>query len=268
MRPRGILIVEDSSRFRNVVRRALSGEAYTLYEAGSVAEGISQLDNNPQVSVVLLDLSLGRGSGREILEHIRERASRYRVIILTAHEEHLAAEQAREFSVFNYLPKAVRSFTEAIRFTVKQAFLDLDKVQYPIKVFMSYTNPDFDKVTWIHRRLQDNGFVPWIDRVDIQPGYAWDKEIDRAINQCDCVLSCLSDIAVKRLSYFQRETELAVERYDKVGEPFIIPLLFDNCDMPKEFTERRIHHISYDPLHDDWWKKLVGTLRSIDLSER
>jgi hypothetical protein len=73
---------------------------------------------------------------------------------------------------------------------------------------------------------------------------------------------------VKRLSYFQRETEVAVERYDKIGEPFIIPLLFDNCEMPREFVERKIQHIRYDPLHDDWWKKLVGTLRSIDVSGR
>jgi hypothetical protein len=78
--------------------------------------------------------------------------------------------------------------------------IDIENAPCPVRVFMSYTNPDFDKVTWIYRRLKDNGFIPWIDRVDIRPGYPWDKEIDKAISECDCVLSCLSDIAVKRLS--------------------------------------------------------------------
>jgi hypothetical protein len=155
--------------------------------------------------------------------------------------------------------------TAAIRFAVSDAFDYIEHGPLPIKVFVSYTNPDFDKVTWIYRRLKDNRFVPWIDKVDLRPGFSWDKAIETAISECDCVLSCLSDIAVKRLSYFQKETRLAVARYDSVGEPFIIPLRFDNCELPKEFVKRKIQHLTYDPVHDDWWDKLLGTLRSIDI---
>lgn len=242
---------------------------YDIHEADSVSEGIKQLSLHPEIQVILLDLSLQDGSGTDFLLHLEERAANYRVIVLTAHEEQLVAEQASRFSVFAYLQKAGKSTSrESLRFSVGRAFDDLERAPYPVRVFVSYTNPDFDKVTWIYRRLKDNGFYPWIDKIDLQPGYAWDKGIESAINASDCVLSCLSDIAVKRLSFFQRETEMAVERYDKVGEPFIIPILFDNCDMPKEFVERRIQHIKYDSFHDDWWLKLVTTLRSIDLHRR
>src|SRR5258706_4205506 len=265
MRQMHLLIVDDEPRFRRSLKRAVTGIGYAIHEAGSVEEAIVRLEQIPDVRVILLDLSLREGSGTDLLHKIAERASKYRVIVLTAHEEYLAAERAKEFCVFSYLPKGARSFTEAIRFNVQQAFSDIERAPHPVRVFMSYTNPDFDKVTWIYRRLKDNGFIPWIDRVDLQPGYAWDKAIDTAINECDCVLTCLSDIAVRRLSYFQRETELAVQRYDKARAPVIIPLLFDNCDLPTEFVKRKIQHITYDPIHDDWWKKLVGTLKSIDL---
>jgi ActR/RegA family two-component response regulator len=263
MTRKAILLVEDDPRFRGLVKRALKGEDYEIYEADSVASGIDQLSSNPIVRVILLDLSLKDGSGTDLLTKIEGSASKYRVIVLTAHEEHLAAELAKGLSVFNYLPKATHSFTQAIRFSVSQAFLDIERAPCPVRVFISYTNPDFDKVTWIYRRLKDNGFIPWIDKIDLQPGDAWDREIDKAIGECDCVVSCLSDIAVKRLSYFQRETQLAVARYDQLGQPFIIPLLFEKCDMPTEFIDRKIHHLTYDAFHDDWWTKLVSTLRSI-----
>jgi CheY-like chemotaxis protein len=192
MQRKHLLIVDDSARFRGAVKRSLTGAGYTLYEAGSVAEGINQLNLHPQIRVILLDLSLPDGSGADFLLQIEKRATNYRVIILTAHEEELVAEQASQLSVFTYLPKAGKSSRESLRFNVSQAFADIARAPHPVRVFISYTNPDFDKVTWIYRRLQDNGFVPWIDKTDLQPGYAWDKGIEIAINESDCVLSLIS----------------------------------------------------------------------------
>lgn len=265
---KSLLIVEDNARFRLAVKDALSRVGYDLFEADSVAAANSQLSLNPSIQVILLDLSLGNGSGVELLQQIEPRASQYRVIILTGHEEQLAAEEARKFAVFRYLSKAVKKTTESIRFAVRDAFDDLEHGPHPVKVFVSYTNPDFEKVNWVYRRLKDHRFVPWLDKIDLRVGYTWDKAIEDAIADCDCVLSCLSDIAVKRLGYFQKETRLAVARYDKVGDPFIIPLRFDNCALPKEFVKRKIQHLTYDSLHDDWWEKLVWTLRSIDIRGR
>jgi signal transduction histidine kinase/ActR/RegA family two-component response regulator len=126
MRDREILIVEDDAAFRRSIKFALKNNNYTFFEAESVREGVGQLDENPNIQVILLDLSLPDGTGKDFLEQIRRRAARYRVIILTAHEEELAAEQASGYGVFNYLPKAARSFTQAIRFSVEQAFRDIE----------------------------------------------------------------------------------------------------------------------------------------------
>jgi GAF domain-containing protein/CheY-like chemotaxis protein/anti-sigma regulatory factor (Ser/Thr protein kinase) len=122
-----ILIVDDDSRFRKSIVRGLKGDDYTFHEAQSVQEAIRKLDENVNIKVITLDLSLPDGNGTELLAQIGERASKYRVIILTAHEEHLGAEKARELSVFNYLPKTTRSFTQALRFTVAQAFADIER---------------------------------------------------------------------------------------------------------------------------------------------
>jgi len=127
MRPRQVLIVEDDPRFRNVIKRGLKDSHYIFFEAQSVLEGITELEKNPNIGVVLLDLGLPDGSGTQLLKHIKESLPKNRVIILTAHEEQLASEKARDFSVFNYLPKANESFTQSIRFSVDQAFKDIER---------------------------------------------------------------------------------------------------------------------------------------------
>jgi len=122
-----ILIVEDDPTFRGSIKYALKSEDYTFFEAESVSEGLRKIEENPNLHVVLLDLSLKDGTGKDFLEQIRARTSRHRVIILTAHEEELAAKQAGDYGVFNYLPKAAKSFTQSIRFSVGQAFKDVER---------------------------------------------------------------------------------------------------------------------------------------------
>jgi len=63
---KAILLVEDDL-VRGLVKRALKGEDYEIYEADSVASGIDQLSSNPIVRVILLDLSLRDGSGTDLL---------------------------------------------------------------------------------------------------------------------------------------------------------------------------------------------------------
>lgn len=127
MNRREILIIENESRSRRNIKAALKNEDYYFIEAESVKDAIAKSSQNPDAKVILLDLSFPDGSGVKFLEHINSTASRYRVIILSAHEEKLAAEKARDFAVFNYLPKASRSFTESLRFSVGQAFTDIDR---------------------------------------------------------------------------------------------------------------------------------------------
>jgi GAF domain-containing protein/ActR/RegA family two-component response regulator len=127
MRPKHILIVDDERRFRESIKRILKDDQYTFFEAGSVQEGIRKLDQNPEIGVVLLDLALPDGSGTELLQHIVDLPSRNRVVIITAHDEQLAAGEAKDFSVFSYLPKASRGFTQSIRFSIQQAFKDIER---------------------------------------------------------------------------------------------------------------------------------------------
>lgn len=98
MLPREILIIDDNARFRGAIKHALAGKThngdqYEFFEAGSLRKGIALLDSKPDLRVILLDLDLPDGSGTDLLEHIRDHSSKYRVIVLTAHEEHLDSQK-------------------------------------------------------------------------------------------------------------------------------------------------------------------------------
>lgn len=129
-----VLLVEDDANYRLSLKYLLRGQPYEFIEAGSPEEGISLLAGDPQIHVILLDLSFERGKATELLAYVNVHADDYRVIVLTAHDELLLAEQAREYAVFNYLPKAQTSSKQSIRFSVEQAFKDLERTYLDRKV--------------------------------------------------------------------------------------------------------------------------------------
>lgn len=131
---REVLLVEDDPAYRASISYLLGDEPYRFVEAESPEEGIAILEANPQLRVILLDLSFSHSAGTAVLDHIKKRSDDYRVIVLTGRDDLLNAEQAGEYAVFNYLPKAEKSAKQAIRFSLDQAFKDIERAHLAQKV--------------------------------------------------------------------------------------------------------------------------------------
>ncbi len=131
---REVLLIEDDPAYRASISYLFGDEPYRFVEAESPEAGIAILEANPQLRVILLDLSFGHSAGTVVLDHIRERSDDYRVIVLTGRDDLLNAEQAGEYAVFNYLPKAEKSAKQAIRFSLDQAFKDIERAHLAQKV--------------------------------------------------------------------------------------------------------------------------------------
>ncbi len=133
-----VLIVDDDPNYRRAVKYHLGTDkkSYRFVEAGSPTEGIEKLEANKDLRVILLDLKYP-GAGRQakdFLEYTASRSSFYRIIVLTGEEQLLFAEDAEKYAVFTYLPKSQHSATQALRFTVDQAFKDLERVELGAKI--------------------------------------------------------------------------------------------------------------------------------------
>jgi hypothetical protein len=103
-------------------------------------------------------------------------------------------------------------------------------------VFISYVREDSLNVDRLQHLLQTAGVRVWRDTADLWPGEDWRIKIRQAITSNALVfLACFSHNSLGReRSYQNEELTLAIDqmRLRRPGEPWLIPIRFDDCDIP------------------------------------
>lgn len=129
----------------------------------------------------------------------------------------------------------------------------------PLKIFLCHASEDKRPVRDLYERLRAGGFAPWLDEVDILPGQEWEREIPRAVRDSDVVIVCLSQAAVSKSGYINKELGFALNVADEQpeGAIYIIPLRLEMCDVPA-----RLSRWQWVDLFEDYgYNRLVLTLR-------
>ncbi len=92
-----ILIVDDSSSLRTVVKMSLVRAGYDVIEAGDGNEGLSQLDKAGKVHLIVSDVNMPNMDGisfvTEVKKHARHRFTP--VVMLTTEGQDAKKEQGR-----------------------------------------------------------------------------------------------------------------------------------------------------------------------------
>jgi two-component system chemotaxis response regulator CheY len=95
--PKTILIVDDSSSLRTVVKIALVRAGYDVLEAGDGKEGLTQLDKAGKVNLIVSDVNMPHMDGitfvTEVKKHPRHRFTP--VIMLTTEGADSKKDQGR-----------------------------------------------------------------------------------------------------------------------------------------------------------------------------
>jgi two-component system response regulator RegX3 len=103
MAKRRILLIEDEEAISEPLALALEREGFATVVAGSAAAGLEAFRNQPP-ELVLLDVMLPDGDGRDVLRQIRS-ASRVPVIMLTARSEEMDKVVGLELGADDYVAK-------------------------------------------------------------------------------------------------------------------------------------------------------------------
>ncbi len=103
MAKRRILLIEDEGSISEPLAHALDREGFAPQVAGTAAEGLEAFHSGTP-ELVLLDVMLPDGDGREILRRIRE-TSRVPVIMLTARGEEMDRVIGLELGADDYVAK-------------------------------------------------------------------------------------------------------------------------------------------------------------------
>ena len=99
-----ILIVDDESRMRKLIRDFLEREGYQILEA---ADGIAAMDlfyENKDIDLILLDVMMPRMDGWEVCKEVRQ-YSQVPIVMLTARAEEQNELKGFEMGVDEYIAK-------------------------------------------------------------------------------------------------------------------------------------------------------------------
>jgi hypothetical protein len=110
---------------------------------------------------------------------------------------------------------------------------------HPLKIFLSYASPDRAQAQKIYELLRNHGADPWLDTENLLPGQDWKLEIQKALDDADVIVLCLSKDSVSREGYVQKEMRLALDRGLEMpeGEIFLVPARLEECDLPHRLRD-------------------------------
>ena len=101
-------------------------------------------------------------------------------------------------------------------------------------IFLAYVSEDASKVERLCEILEAAGFDAWMDRRKLLPGQNWPRAIERAIENADFFVACLSRHSVNKRSCFQGEMRFALDCARRVpfDQVYFVPARLESCTVP------------------------------------
>lgn len=121
-----VLLVEDDSVLRMMLRHGLESSSYQVVESDSRPDALVRLNQHPEIAVAIVDLGLPPVEhttleGLATLRSINSEHPTVKAIVLTGQDEEKAAFDAIKEGAFDFLSKPAK--TNDILMAVQRAFL-------------------------------------------------------------------------------------------------------------------------------------------------
>ena len=128
-------------------------------------------------------------------------------------------------------------------------------------VFISYAREDGDIARRLYDDLRARGIDPWLDVESLDAGSNWKREIGIAIRDSKFVIILLSESAVSKRGYVQKEVKDAIEVLDEFPESeiFVIPARINDCKP----TSQRLADLNWVDLFPSYEKGFDRILRTL-----
>ena len=130
-------------------------------------------------------------------------------------------------------------------------------------LFISYATEDGALADWLARKLANQGYAVWLDRLKMLGGEPWPQDIDVAIKERTFrMLALLSTHSIKKPNP-SKERTLALKISRTRGIPdFMIPLKIDSVELDWLTTD--LTYLSFNAGWSNGWRQLLNKLESLD----
>jgi two-component system response regulator (stage 0 sporulation protein F) len=104
-----ILVVEDDSSMRDLLKRILGKNDYRVIEAEDGEQALSLLKENPEICLIISDIRIPKRDGMNLLGEVVRSYPGIKVILITAFGEVEQYLEAMNVGAFEYLNKPFRN---------------------------------------------------------------------------------------------------------------------------------------------------------------
>ncbi len=105
------------------------------------------------------------------------------------------------------------------------------------KTFLSYSRANKDFAIKLAKELKAEGFLVWLDQLDIPAGSRWDREVERALKESEIFMIILTQASVDSENVMD-EIGYAIDTRKR-----FLPVLLEDCDVPLRL--RRFQYVDF-----------------------
>ena len=133
----------------------------------------------------------------------------------------------------------------------------------PTHLFISYATEDCALADWLARKLANQGYAVWLDRLKMLGGEPWPQSIDIAIKERTFrMLALISKDSLRKSNPSKERTlALSITRTREIPD-FMIPIKVDSVELDWLTTD-----LTYIPFNSGWadgWRQLLNKLESLN----
>lgn len=181
------IIADDHPLFRAALRQALTDTlAADIKEAATFQQLLSMLQAEPQIELILLDLSMPGNRGLTGLTSLRSRFPDILVVIVSANEHPQVIRQAMAYGASAYIPKS----------------MPLTELQHAVETVLAGD-------TWLPEHL-----VGELALAENEPSVEFARRLEQLTPQQFRVLECLADgLLNKQIAYELNVQETTIKQH-------------------------------------------------------
>ncbi len=132
-----------------------------------------------------------------------------------------------------------------------------------LKVFLSHASNDQAAGRQLYDQLNAEGWIDvWLADEKLLPGQDWNLEIEKAVNDADVAVVCISKSSTTQQGLVQKEMRLIWDASQNMpeGTIFLIPLKLEECEAP--FLLRSLRFADYfEKEREKGYQRLLAGLR-------
>ena len=105
--PKTILVVDDSGTVRQQVAMALKGAGFQTVEAADGRQGLTAIDTNRNIAMVVCDVNMPNMNGLEMVQKVKSKPENKAlpIIMLTTEGQPALIKQAKEAGALGWMVK-------------------------------------------------------------------------------------------------------------------------------------------------------------------